>query len=179
MRIKWIILSCFLSTTVLANVDSLAQVHVDEGKQLFKVHCKACHALDTRLVGPPLKGVTERRDSAWIYAFVKGSQQMIADGDPTAVSLFSEYNQVIMPNQTVSEAEIDKILSYVHDATLPKGAGEEYITRPEVVKMSVLPLQFGYWGFWIPFTIGVIILVGALYYMAELFSLREEKWEDQ
>lgn len=165
----------FSAFNLQANPDSLSQVAFEEGKQLFKLNCKACHALDQKLVGPALKGVTDRRDIEWIYQFVLGSQEMIAAGDPDAVSLYAEYNQVIMPNQTVSKEEIDKILQYVHIATQPKAAGNEYIPRPVEVKEATLPLDFGYWPFWLPYTLAVAILVGMLYYMAELFSLREER----
>jgi len=168
---KYIILifSFFTSTMSLsAALDSLDQIRYDAGKQLYKVNCKACHALDQKLVGPALKGVLERRDSNWIYQFVQGSQAMIAAGDPTAVSLFGEYNQVIMPNQNVSVTEINSILNYIHIATLPKGAGEEYIPRPVEVKEAVLPLNFGYYGFWIPFTLGVMIPSHRFIYMLRI-----------
>src|SRR5699024_7244178 len=81
-----------------------------DGKALFRTNCAACHAMNQNLVGPALEGVTERRDSAWLYSFIKNSQAMIQDGDPIAVELFNKFNQVPMPPQNLTNEEIGSIL---------------------------------------------------------------------
>src|SRR6478736_455386 len=43
----------------------------DKGKGLFEAKCTACHRLtDEKVVGPGLKGVTERRKPEWIMNMV-------------------------------------------------------------------------------------------------------------
>ena len=84
------------------------------GEQLFKVNCAVCHKIDTRLVGPALKGVNERREEEWLLKFVKSSQTVIKSGDETAVQLFNEFNKLVMPDQpTFSDDDVLAILEYI------------------------------------------------------------------
>jgi mono/diheme cytochrome c family protein len=146
-----------------------------EGKSLFTTYCKACHNIDMRLVGPPLKGVTERRDKEWIYSFVKASQSMVEAGDSTAVALWNEYNKVPMPNQPVTNEQIDLILSYVESAGKPTMADNNRIPRPEVTKTSsIRPMKFTDFRFWITFTITVLLLIAVVYFKAETEALRKQ-----
>lgn len=44
------------------------------GKVLFSSQCAACHAIQTKVVGPPLSGVTERgpwKDRKVLYQYVR------------------------------------------------------------------------------------------------------------
>jgi mono/diheme cytochrome c family protein len=85
------------------------------GESLFKANCASCHRVDQKLVGPALKGVTERAPSIdWIVSFVQNSQKMIAAGDEYAVNLYNEYNQVQMTAfPTFERAQILNILGYI------------------------------------------------------------------
>lgn len=39
----------------------------EEGKKLYEANnCGSCHALDKKVVGPALRGVTERRSEEWL-----------------------------------------------------------------------------------------------------------------
>ena len=148
-----------------------------DGKALFKQNCKACHSIDQSLVGPALKGVTERRDSSWLYQFVKSSQSLIQSGDATATALFAEYNQVIMPDQTVNDEEIGAILAYIKSESTPKAAGVitgNPIQRPVVDYGTVYhPLQFSDFFFWILFTLIVLVLIALFYYMTWMADLQK------
>jgi len=87
------------------------------GEKLFN-ECKVCHTVETRLIGPALKGVYERRELPWIYAFVKNSAKVIASGDEQAVAIFNEYNEIPMTAfDTFSDEEILSIMAYVKDQT--------------------------------------------------------------
>ncbi|MCB2221725.1 MAG: c-type cytochrome [Bacteroidetes bacterium] len=78
--------------------------------------CAACHTIGKgKLIGPDLKGVTERRDKAWLYSFIRSSQTMIQNGDPIAVQLFEEYNKIPMPDNNFSDEQIDGILAYIEN----------------------------------------------------------------
>ncbi len=147
------------------------------GEALFKKNCKSCHNLHQKLVGPALSGINERRDSAWVYQFVKGSQAMVEAGDATAVALFQEYNQVIMPNQTVTDDELASILDYIKNATTAK-ASDNPIQRPPVDWGRVThPMKFNTLVYWIPLTIGIIGLIFMLYYMTVLYDLGRDMRE--
>ena len=85
------------------------------GEILF-TECKVCHTVQTRLIGPALKGVYDRRELPWIYAFVKNSTKVIASGDEQAVAIFNEYNEIPMTSfDTFSDEEILSIMAYIKD----------------------------------------------------------------
>ena len=87
------------------------------GETLFN-ECKVCHTVQTRLIGPALKGVYDRRELPWIYAFVKNSAKVIASGDEQAVAIFNEYNEIPMTAfDTFSDEEILSIMAYIKDQT--------------------------------------------------------------
>ena len=153
--------------------DSLLNV----GKVLFKSNCKACHNVDKKLVGPALSKVYERRDSTWIYDFVKGSQKMIADGDPIAVGLYSEFNEVIMPDQKVDDNEIGLILSYIKDFDQQaKSPSSNPISRPDALPMVYSDhFRFSNYLFWIPFTISVILIIAFLHFMTYFEEIVDEQ----
>lgn len=90
------------------------------GKALFNSTCAACHKLDGNSIGPPLRGISERRDNDWLHAWIKNSTALIASGDETAIEIYEEYNKVAMPpNPQLSEQDIEDILAYVDE---PKAA---------------------------------------------------------
>lgn len=149
---------------------------VENGATLFRTNCKACHSIDQKLVGPALKDVHLRRDSAWIYSFIKNSQDVIANGDSIGMALFMEFNQIPMPNQLLNDQEIGDVLSYVKQESQPKLASDTPIPRPPE-NWGPYPsnLSFDNFMFWIPYTITVIILIVMLYYMtvvADFFKQR-------
>lgn len=91
---------------------------IKAGESLFKQNCKACHSVESRLVGPALKNVYDRRDLPWIYEFVKNPIKVINSGDEYAVNLFDEYNSIEMTGfPSFSDEEISSILAYIKDQT--------------------------------------------------------------
>ncbi|WP_203294462.1 c-type cytochrome [Luteirhabdus pelagi] len=108
---------------------------VEAGERLFKANCAACHKLDKRATGPALRGVADKYDREWLYAWIKNSQELIASGDQQAVALFEEYNQSVMTAfPQLSNTDIDNILAYTSQekkvapppdvATTATGAGD-------------------------------------------------------
>jgi len=103
---------------------------VQAGKSLFNANCSACHKLDQKLIGPALRGVTDRREVSWAKSFIHNSQKMIQDDDPVAVALFAEFNNVVMPPMPFfSDDDLNKLLSYIEHgdkaADAPAGAAVE------------------------------------------------------
>lgn len=86
----------------------------EEGEALFQQYCAGCHTIGGGdLSGPDLLGVAERRDPEWLEHWLAEPDQMIADGDPIALQLLAQYNNVPMPNQHLSLSEIDALLAYM------------------------------------------------------------------
>lgn len=149
-----------------------ANANPEEGAKLFKANCQACHHLEMRLVGPALKGVTERRSQDWLYSFIKSSSSMIASGDTTAIGLFNTYNKVPMPNQNLTDEEIASVLEYIEQKDV--SASSDPFPRPTVVKANNKPLRFSDFRFWIIYTITVVLTIIAVYYKAEIASLQKK-----
>ena len=91
---------------------------IQAGEKLFSQNCKACHRVQSKLVGPALKNVYDRNKLPWIYAFVKNSQKVIQSGDEYAVNLFNEYNQTEMTSfSSFEDDQILSIMAYIKDQT--------------------------------------------------------------
>jgi mono/diheme cytochrome c family protein len=172
-QIQLTLICCVIGFITAANAsDSLM---VAQGESLFTANCKACHHLEMRLVGPALKGVENRHERDWIIDFIQSSQTMVQNGDSTAVALFNTYNKVIMPDQSLSENDIESILAYVATAgQQPVATGD--IVRPQDsrAKAHVRPLKFTDVRFWLLYTITVVLVIVAIYYKAELIALQKK-----
>ena len=84
---------------------------VEKGKQVFDMKCIACHKFDSKLVGPPLQGITKRRKPEWIMNMILNPEQMTKE-DPTAKQLFAEY-LTQMTFQDVTQDNARAILEYL------------------------------------------------------------------
>jgi mono/diheme cytochrome c family protein len=95
-----------------------------EGETLFKNNCAACHnTSDEVLVGPGLKGVSERRPIEWIVKWVHNPQAVIASGDKYANDLYNKFNKAAMtPYPNFSEAQIKGIVAYIDAANVAPAA---------------------------------------------------------
>lgn len=93
------------------------------GEKLFKTNCATCHALDKKVTGPALRGVTSRRKEAWLIKWVKDNAALRATNDPEAIAIFNEYKGVQMTAfGNLSDADIKDILVYVENAPAPAAA---------------------------------------------------------
>ena len=83
-----------------------------QGKQGFETKCFACHSIGHgRKLGPDLAGVTKRRNDAWLTKWLKSPETMLAS-DADAKKLLKEYNNIPMPNQNMTDAEVRQYLKY-------------------------------------------------------------------
>ncbi len=141
--IKPLLVIAFISLSTVAT--STAQT-ADQGRAIFKANCTACHALNAKVVGPALSGVTDRHDAEWLRKWIKNSQAMIAAGDPAAVKLFNENDKKVMTAfPTLSDADIDGILAYVKEgekapAAAAGGAGAGVAKEEGVSNFMLLGL---------------------------------------
>ena len=86
------------------------------GKKLFNTNCAACHKLDKKLIGPPLKGISEKRSNEWLQAWIKDNNAFRASGDQDAIDIFNEYQGMPMiAYPQLSEQDINDIIAYTDD----------------------------------------------------------------
>ena len=84
------------------------------GETIFQTKCAACHSIGGgKLVGPDLQGVTAKRDPAWLKAFIAAPDKVLASGDPIAVQLLKESNNVPMPNLGLQAQEVDALIAFL------------------------------------------------------------------
>ncbi len=87
---------------------------VSRGEGIFGTKCASCHKITTeRLVGPGLKGVTERRQPVWLMNFITDPDPMISVDPKLQEQL--ELCLVRMPNQNVSDDEARGIIEFFRD----------------------------------------------------------------
>jgi cytochrome c len=84
----------------------------EQGKQLFTTRgCTGCHQIDTKLIGPPLKGVTNQRSYAWITNMILHPDSMTAN-DPAAKALLAEYGAQ-MVNMGATADDVRALYEYL------------------------------------------------------------------
>jgi mono/diheme cytochrome c family protein len=87
---------------------------IAEGDALFKNNCAQCHAVNDKVVGPALAGISKRRSIGWLIPWVKNSSKVIATGDEYAVKIFEDNGKQQMPAfPQLSDKEITSIISWV------------------------------------------------------------------
>ncbi len=94
---------------------------VEAGEKLFKQNCTACHMMtEAKLVGPGLKGVTDKYEKEWLIKWIRNSQQLIASGDERAIKIFEEYNKSVMNSFDFSDDEFSNLLAYLANPPEPE-----------------------------------------------------------
>lgn len=84
------------------------------GKTVFETKCSACHKItDQKIVGPGLKGVTQRRKPSWILNMITNPEEMTKK-DPQAMKLLEEH-LTQMTFQNVTDDEAKAILEYMRE----------------------------------------------------------------
>ena len=92
------------------------------GKKIFETTCQACHTIGGGdRTGPDLKGITEKREHAWLVKWMKDPIEM-GKTDPIGKKILKEWKNVPMPNPGLDEAKINQVLGYIKAAS--KGGAE-------------------------------------------------------
>lgn len=85
----------------------------DEGETLFNEKCVACHSIGRGVkLGPDLKGVTQRRETAWLTAWILNPDKMLAANDPIAMELLAKHKNIPMPNMKLTEAQVTALIAF-------------------------------------------------------------------
>lgn len=91
---------------------SIDQGMVTQGATAFKQKCTACHKPASKLIGPAMKGIYERRHPAWVMNMLLNPTEMVKK-NPIAKALLAEYNNILMINQNLSQEEARAIAEYL------------------------------------------------------------------
>jgi len=85
-----------------------------QGKLNFESKCLACHTVGQgKKLGPDIAGVTKHHSDAWLTSWLKDPEKMFAI-DADAKAMLKEYNNLPMPNQSLSDKEIKQYIKYLH-----------------------------------------------------------------
>ena len=109
----------------------------DQGEAVFSAKCAACHTIGGgTLVGPDLDGVSTRRDTAWLTRWIAEPDLMLEEGDPIAVDMLAEFNDIPMPNLSLTDLEVASLVAYM-DAQSGAAPGVD----PDPVQPVAGPIQ--------------------------------------
>lgn len=111
-------------------------VFSQDGEGLFKSKCSACHQIDGDMTGPKLQGTRQKwvdaEEGELLYEWVKNSNTLVESGNSTMAEAIKDFSITPMPDQDVSNEEIDAIFDYIDNWTAPveevvkvESAGEE------------------------------------------------------
>jgi mono/diheme cytochrome c family protein len=109
------IFSLFCGTSLMAQ----------DGKALFQANCASCHALNKKLTGPALAGLEERgpwADRKKLYAWIRNPAGF-AKTDAYAAGLIKEYGVLMTAFPSLSDAEIDAVITYINTPPPPPPPG--------------------------------------------------------
>lgn len=114
---KKLLFSILLLTLVSLGNRLFAQ----DGKALFQTNCASCHSPFKVIIGPALKGVTDRvTDKKLLYDWIHNNTKVLSQGNPYFTNLYNQYNKTPMNTfPGLSDAEIGAILKYVEAAQPP------------------------------------------------------------
>lgn len=132
----------FWATVVLAfllNLNSTGFAQ-EAAEKIFETKCYSCHNVGGGAKqGPDLKGLTDRRSPEWIREFTKSPTAM-SKKDPAAAALMKEYAPEIMPEQTLTDIELDSVIELIRNLSTknemftPSGAKLARDIRPGDVR---------------------------------------------
>ena len=113
-------LSILLLTASLSSAQETTSVV--QGERVFKASCAACHSIGAGVVvGPDLKGVTERRSAGWLNEFIREPARMVREKDATAVRLVAQFDGYVMPTLGLSEKNIADVISFLRSKARKSG----------------------------------------------------------
>lgn len=106
--------------------DRVQTTAYERGRKLFTRQCGACHKVDTKLIGPGLRGVTARWEQAgsyhglsgkeWMIRFIRNWQDPVNERYPYAVNI-QNYDASAMPQfPYLTDKNIHDILEYIEKA---------------------------------------------------------------
>ena len=97
------------SLEIPAEID---QAMAAKGQVIYEAKCTACHKPTEKFIGPPQKGLLDRRTPEWAMNMILNPEEMVQK-DPIAKQLLIEANGAPMANQNLTEEEARQVLEYI------------------------------------------------------------------
>lgn len=91
--------------------EELNEKLINKGEKIFELKCSACHKLNSRYVGPPLRGITHTRTPAYLMNMMLNPTEMIQK-HPIPKALLGEY-ATRMTDQNLSREEARAVVEYL------------------------------------------------------------------
>jgi len=89
-------------------------LQINEGLRLFQSRCSSCHTIGQGdKIGPDLRGVTDRRERAWLARYIADAPRILSSGDPVAAALHNKYKKVVMPYLGLSASQVAEVMSFL------------------------------------------------------------------
>ena len=85
---------------------------VSQGKAIFTNTCFLCHELDQLKIGPPLRNIAKDRAPEFILNLMLNTSGM-QKTDPYIKALIVKYNNVVMTDPGLSQAQARSVLEYL------------------------------------------------------------------
>ncbi|MDP4217196.1 MAG: c-type cytochrome [Bacteroidota bacterium] len=116
--VKWLRSHILLLSTLILTGNGL---YAQDGHALFQANCASCHSPFKDVIGPALKGVSERiPDKNLLHEWVHNSNKVLASGNAYFKGLYAKYNTPMTAfGSQLSDPEIDAIIKYVETAQPP------------------------------------------------------------
>lgn len=92
--------------------ETIDQDMAAKGKVIYEAKCTACHKPTEKFIGPPQKGLLDRRTPEWAMNMILNPEEM-TQKDPIAKQLLIEANGAPMANQNLTEEEARQVLEYI------------------------------------------------------------------
>ncbi len=173
-KLPAVIYLLMISATVFANPKSN-----DEGKTIFSSRCAACHNVNAKVVGPALAGVDERHSMDWIISFVHSSQTLVKNNDKTAIELFHQFNNTVMPDHPdLSDEQIRNIVAYIKSQTKTGQGDNAPFARPVRLQPDYLPIAITNIWFFFSYVAMVFLLAGLLLLAVRVKELLRKREND-
>jgi mono/diheme cytochrome c family protein len=101
--------------TEVVTLPEATQARIDEGQEIFKTKCSACHKTTERYIGPDLGLTLNKRTPAYVMNMILNPDGMVKE-HPEAKALLAEFLSP-MPNQNLTEDQALAIVEYLNSVT--------------------------------------------------------------
>jgi len=139
-KINLIVAALFAGFILLPSVSAQTQ----GGAVIFEKRCYSCHNIGSGdKKGPDLKGVTTQQSREWLREFIKSPAAMNRKGDQTATALFKKFSPEVMPDQDITDDQLDSIFALIDQLT---SKNEIFVPAGAKLSRAIVPedTQAGY-----------------------------------
>ncbi len=124
LNLKAVSYLSFLLILTFSAVNSFAEVNAENGKKLYKQYCTSCHALDRKMVGPPLTASVNARTEEYLIKWIRNNSALRASGNKDAIAIWTEYGKNEMPQFiSLTDDDIKSIIAYAANPPVPVNTG--------------------------------------------------------